>query len=490
VPITPRKPARGRPIQRAAIDQLAGRSTAPAVTPTRGRVTQETRTVGGGPPRRRPRKPKGRYTGPLYDPTQQLSGPDLHNAASSLTELEFGPQRAAINRALGLATTQGTALADRAQGYYQQLDQAQAPIAGQEAAIGQALNTSLGTNASTGNAAIAASLKAAQDRAAADEQVRGQIGGSQTAGASSEAQAAGDVIAQNTNTAQNQATASSADWQHLADLSRTATAAAGGEAHNQLLNRLANQQAGYRGQLTDLGAKQGAANSKNLTDLRQQAFENLITQGGLNIKSAQLRADTALGQARITEDRRQSQADRRVRLRIARDARLATQAANDAKAARQGERRSTSTGSRTHSGSACQRSSDSTRSAITRRREHREGQGREGREPAERALGRHRQPGRERPQRRDDRPEAQEPVRGEAPAALRQARAAAAARDGRAAAPRLRVRDRGDAGGARALRRDAAAGVAADRRARIRRPALGHVAAERRHVRPVAATQA
>lgn len=313
---------------RAAIQQLAGRGGSAANRGSHVTVTAHTRT----PPARRPgRKPRQPYSGALYDPTQQLSGKDLAGAAHDLTALEFGPQRAAINRALGLATTQGTALADRAQGYYQQLDQTDAPIATQEAAIGQLLGSKLSGNADTANAAIAAALKGAQDRAAADEAVRGQIGGSQTGLAGQEAQAANNVVAENTQAAQDAATASSADYQHLADLARQARQAAGGEAHNELLNRLANIQAGYRGQLTDLSKTEGAANSKNLTNLRQQAFNNLITQAGLNIKRDQLTADTALGQQKLAEDRRQAQADRRVRLRIARDARVATQAANAAK---------------------------------------------------------------------------------------------------------------------------------------------------------------
>jgi hypothetical protein len=134
----------------------------------------------------------------------------------------------------------GHALADRAQGYYQQLDQTDAPIAGQEAAIGQLLSDKLGGNATAANTAIAASLKGAQDRAAADEAVRGQIGGSQTAGASSEAQQAGDVVTENTHAAQDAGTASTADFQQLATLARQSRQQAGGEAHTELLNRLAN----------------------------------------------------------------------------------------------------------------------------------------------------------------------------------------------------------------------------------------------------------
>jgi hypothetical protein len=320
--------ARITPIQLAIRRVQAQRAAPPA--PAAGRVTQETR-VTGSRTRGKPKRRRG-HTGALYDPTQQLSGNDLAGAANDLTNLEFGPQRSAINRALGVATTQGTALADRAQGYYQQLDQTDAPIAGQEAAIGQLLSDKLGGNATAANTAIAASLKGAQDRAAADEQVRGQIGGSQTAGASSEAQQAGDVVTENTHAAQDAGTASTGDFQQLATLARQSRQQAGGEAHTELLNRLANQQAGYRGQLTDLGKSEGAARSKNLTDLRQQAFENLITQRGLNIKAADLAAQTTLGQQKLAEDRRQSQADRRVRLRIARDARLATKQANDAKA--------------------------------------------------------------------------------------------------------------------------------------------------------------
>lgn len=283
--------------------------------------------------RPKPRKPKRKrvpYSGALYDPGQQLSGGDLAKAARDLTSLEFGPQKKALQRQLDTTTTQGTALADKTAGYYQDLANREAGNVGQEAAIGQLLASTLSKNAATASTATTQAQTDADARAAADAQVRGVIGqpGVRTA---EETQAAQDRIAAEGQRATDAAASSTASYQQLADLAGRARAQAGGEAHTELLNRLATAQTGIRQQLADLGAQEGASRSKNLTDLRQQAYENLVTQRGLNIKQQDLDASTKLGQQKLAEDRRQAQADRRLKRRIARNARVATQAANAAK---------------------------------------------------------------------------------------------------------------------------------------------------------------
>jgi hypothetical protein len=286
------------------------------------------------PRSRRPAKrPSGRYDTPLYDPSQQLSGKDLAGAANDLVGLEFGPQKAALDRELGNVTTQGTALADRGGGYYKQLADREAGNVAQEQAIGDLLKTALSGNETTASTAVQGGLDAANARATADAAIRGSLGGSQAAGAASEAQAAQDRIAGQGQISKDAGALSTQSYQQLADLAGKARQQAGGEMQQQLLNRLANAQTEVRAKQQDLAGQEGPARSKALTDLRQQAFENLITQEGLNIKSSDIQAQTALGQAKIKATATENAANRASRERIAALGRQATRDASAAKAA-------------------------------------------------------------------------------------------------------------------------------------------------------------
>lgn len=239
---------------------------------------------------------------PLLDPSQQLSGTGLKNAANDLVDLEFGPQRSALQRELENVTTQGTALAQRAGDYSAQTAATDAALPGQVGAIGELLNKALGANADTATAAVKQNTTDAKATDTADMALRGGVGaGIGAQAADSEGQKQLDRLAQLTQEQKGDAAAQTANYQGLAAISGQARAQMGNEVQGQLLNRLASNQADVRGRQGDLAAQEGPARSKALTDLRQTAFENLATQAGLDIKTADLKAQTAEGQAKLEE---------------------------------------------------------------------------------------------------------------------------------------------------------------------------------------------
>lgn len=272
---------------------------------------------------------------PLYDPTRQLSGSALQGAARDLTNLEFDPQRAALAKSLSDTTTQGTALTQRAGDYWGALAGIDAGIAPQQQAIAQSLKGAIDTNATDASAGIQAGVDAATKRAEADAAVRGSLGGSTAQGAVTEGAAQLGRVAEQRQAASDNAASGNAGWQNLANLASTARRQQGGEVQRDLMTRLANAQAGIRTQQTDLAGQEGAATSKNTTTLRQQAYENLITQAGLNIKSADIRSQERIANARTQASTDQATLDRQSREKIARDNRAARSAAD--KAARDGK---------------------------------------------------------------------------------------------------------------------------------------------------------
>lgn len=260
---------------------------------------------------------------PLYDPAQQLAGTRLAGAARDLVNLEFTPREQALKRELANDTTQGTALAQRAGQYSQQVAANDAGLPAQQGAIKTLLDQSLGQNATAAQQVIDQNLGQVRERAAADAALRGISTPDATAGAETEARNASNLVAMNKQTSLDAGASSTAAYQQLSTLTAGAHAQMGQEVQGQLLNRLANQQADVRARQTDLGNQRGAAATKATTDLRQQAFENLITQQGLGIKTKELQAEiakttsaNALANARIKETAKA----RRSRERIAADA--------------------------------------------------------------------------------------------------------------------------------------------------------------------------
>lgn len=327
-------PAKGRPSQ--VLPAGPGPSTPPQPSRAPGR-TRPSSTSGRDPyvwddnkrhsitraQHQRNLRTKSNDRNPLYDPTKQLSGDALRNAAGDLVNLEYGPQRSALERELSNSTTQGTALAQRAAGYSQQVAQNDAGLVPQVQAIGQLLRDQLGANTTAAGTAIDQGVTDARARAAEDESVRGFTLPGQVEGAEAEAQKQKDTLAQLSKASQDTAASTTANYGGLAALSGSARAQMGNEVQGELLNRLANTQADVRARQADLAASEGPALSAKVGELRQQGYENLITQAGLDIKTKDLEAQTSYNQARIDEagkSRRQRARDAAASRKLKRDA--------------------------------------------------------------------------------------------------------------------------------------------------------------------------
>lgn len=273
-----------------------------------------------GKPRRRTAAQRARRRAnrnPLYDPTQQLGGFRLKRAAQQITNAEYGPQQAALERAGTQIQTQGDALTKRASDYYLQIAREEQ---GNVDRIG-ALNALLNQRVNTAGDAAQGQIKDAgeQARALSEQTAAAQQGIQVGDRAGLEEQAARDRSAVSTQGAIETGAAESGNYAGLADLGRRSREMAGGETQQRLLNLVANQLSENRGQQTDLAANRGNKNAENLLNLRQQGFENLVTQEGLGIKRADLEAqiasdqsDAQIARKRVREQARQARRQARL----------------------------------------------------------------------------------------------------------------------------------------------------------------------------------
>jgi hypothetical protein len=254
---------------------------------------------------------------PLYDPTAQLGGFQLKRAAQNLVDLQYGPQQAALERAQGNIQTQGDALTKRASDYYLQIAREEQGNVDRMGALNALLNERVNAAGDTAQGQIkdaGEQARALQEQTAAAQQ--GIQAGDRV---SLEEQAARDRSAVDTQGAIGAGAAETRNYAGLADLGRRSREMQGGETQQRLLNLVANQLAENRGQQTDLAGQRGNAMTQQLLNLRQQGFENLVTQEGLGIKKADLQAqiqqdqtDAQLAKQRIRQQARQARRQARL----------------------------------------------------------------------------------------------------------------------------------------------------------------------------------
>lgn len=255
----------------------------------------------------------------LYNPAAPLSGSALRNSADSLVALEFKPQKTELARQAGEVQRQGTALTGRAGDYYMQLAGQEQTRLEQQKAIAAMLDERLGKIGQDTQGAIAGSGERAAQLQAADTATRGPgLDGGAGARVAEELAAAQANAAARTQSARDTGAAQSANYQGLQVGSAGATAAAGGETQQRLLNAMAKAANDVRGEQVKLAGLEGAARSKALQDLRQQSFENIVTSEGLGIKRADLEAsmrdaeaDRALAERRIDVTERNNRRNNR-----------------------------------------------------------------------------------------------------------------------------------------------------------------------------------
>jgi hypothetical protein len=231
---------------------------------------------------------------PLYDPATTLAGHRLSDAADAIANSEFGPKLAALGRQARSTETQGGALIDRAGDYFSQLATRSGKALDTQAAVAQQLRAGLTNVAAAASGATDQAQASVLDRLAADRAQRGaglEGGGDRAVMDELAAQRANQAA-----TAQGFQSAGELQGSRAAELQAelaAATQAHGGELHGQLVNRLANDLAKFRGERSDLEAQRGDERVKQLAALRQQGFENLVTTRGLGLKQEQLAADVA-----------------------------------------------------------------------------------------------------------------------------------------------------------------------------------------------------
>lgn len=233
---------------------------------------------------------------PLYNPTTQLAGHNLKAAAAAEVGMALDPKLAAIDQQINQETTQGNALADRGAGYYRGLTDRAKGVADRVAALGDILKTQTADIGTRGAADLAGLQSGEAARVAADEAARGgSLSGdtSRVSGELAAGRAAQVTDAANANTA---AGAQAQNWAGLSNAITGATGMRGGEVYSQLLNRMASKVSSLRSDRTATEATRGQATTDVLDKLRQQSYENVVTQQGLKIKQSDIDAQLA-GQA-------------------------------------------------------------------------------------------------------------------------------------------------------------------------------------------------
>jgi hypothetical protein len=232
-----------------------------------------------------------RNADPLYDPTRQLAGQDLYASAKKITDAQIDPRVSALGQQMKSATTQGTALASRAGDYYKQMAADEMRRVAQQRAIGNMLNEQTAAVGAGTQEAFDRMGAAEQQRQASDTTLRGTGLGGDVSQVPEEIAAQRGTAATLQQGAANSAAQQGSEWSQLANAMSQSRQLRGGEVQGQLINRLANQQGQLRGQISDVESTRGDVFTKNLVDLRQHSFENLITQAGLNIKTADLQSN-------------------------------------------------------------------------------------------------------------------------------------------------------------------------------------------------------
>lgn len=263
----------------------------------------------------RKRKAAQPKLGPLYQPSQNLSGQALKKAAAGVVGAAYGPQTSALKQQMSDVTTQGTALIGKASDYYRQMAESELGRMTKQKALGQMLKDSTAATAGESAAAYADMAKQETQRAQADARTRGAglAGGGDVLGELAALKARSDTVGK---AASDRASSQAGNWEGLLGAMGVARSMRGGEQVERLSNRLANSQQKVRNDMQTLAEQRGNAMAKALVDLRQQSFTNALTQEQLGVKKADLKAtmtnikaDNQLGRDRLNFDKDKANAE-------------------------------------------------------------------------------------------------------------------------------------------------------------------------------------
>ena len=227
------------------------------------------------------------WSNPLYQPAATLSGKSLSDAATALTNATYDPVISQYQQQIANRTQQGAAAQQQAAGYFNQLGQYAQSAVDKANSIGADLNTTLQGIGQNAQSALTQFAQQAAPQALQSLEAQG-LGGGATQQLASQLAGLQSTAAQEQQARQSYgATVSSAASQRAAGMlgayALGGQAALGkiGEATQQALTPMETN-------LTSEQAKKAAAFGTNLQALRQQQFNNLVAQSGLNIKQATL----------------------------------------------------------------------------------------------------------------------------------------------------------------------------------------------------------
>ena len=227
------------------------------------------------------------WSNPLYQPTATLSGKSLSDAATALTNATYDPVISQYQQQIANRTQQGAAAQQQAAGYFNQLGQYAQSAVDKANSIGADLNTTLQGIGQNAQSALTQFAQQAAPQALQSLEAQG-LGGGATQQLAQQLAGLKATAATNAQSAQTYgATVGSAASQRAAGMlgayALGGQAALGkiGEATQQALTPMETN-------LTSEQAKKAAAFGTNLQALRQQQFNNLVAQSGLNIKQATL----------------------------------------------------------------------------------------------------------------------------------------------------------------------------------------------------------
>jgi hypothetical protein len=249
---------------------------------------------------------------PLLDPSVQLSGANLHNAAVGLANIETRPQLKAIGLEIASTRKQGGQLAKNTTDYYRGLAAEEAKSVDRQRAIADRTNQALkGIADETGraNEAAAGEVSGILDQ---DQAQRGAgLDGGARERLAAELAARQGVASGSAAAFRSAGVLQGAGAESLSAATRRAGMLRGGETQQEISRRTANTLGNLNAKANDLRSSRGQLATKYLTNLRQTGFENLATVRGLGIKQAEIASDAAEAQLQASLARRRLQsADR------------------------------------------------------------------------------------------------------------------------------------------------------------------------------------
>lgn len=226
----------------------------------------------------------------LLNPQKPLAGSNLLGAAKAAVGISLDPQVSALDTQARSTRIQTGAAASRAGNYYKNLAASVQGDVTRSQALTGTLAAKLGTIGAEGQAATDRAQGAADATQAVDVGIRGPGlagGGDERVRAELAAQRANQAAS--SQAAQETGANIGANWEGYLRQMGAAQQMRGGEAQQQLLNRMTNELGDIRTKKSVLQAQRGPMVLDQLTKLRQQAFENAATASALGEKKLALK---------------------------------------------------------------------------------------------------------------------------------------------------------------------------------------------------------